>query len=96
LTRSSYVVPNIKNPNTKAMFTTFCKIYTRVVKDPNDHRDFYKFFNIISEKPKGFDFSVSEFNKTLEEKYMNIFDLAGEYNDLRCMADIINFIDEKS
>lgn len=96
LNRNSCVIPNIKNPSTKAMFTTFCKIYTKAVRELNLGSEFFKFFDITAEKPKGFDFSVSEFTKTLEKKYMNIFELAGEYNDLRYVADIINFIDQKT
>ena len=58
--------------------------------------EFYKVFDIEAEKPKDFDFDVLEFSKTLETKYMNIFEVAGEYNSLHALADIINFIDEKS
>jgi hypothetical protein len=57
---------------------------------------FYNVFDIEAEKPKDFDFDFLEFSKTLETKYMDIFEIAGEYNSLNALANIINFIDEKS
>ena len=96
LNRSSYVIPNIKNPATKSMFTTFFKLYNTVVHRSNRSIQFYKIFDITAEKPKDFNFDVLEFTKTLETKYMDIFEVAGEYSCLNGLANIINFIDEKS
>ena len=78
------------------MLTKFYKLYSNVVHRSNRSIEFYKVFDIEAEKPKDFDFDVLEFSKTLETKYMNIFEVAGEYNSLHALADIINFIDEKS
>jgi hypothetical protein len=96
LSRNSHIIPNIKNPATKSMLTKFYKLYNNVVHRSNRSIEFYKVFDIEAEKPKDFDFDLLEFSKTLETKYMNIFEVAGEYNSLRSIADIINFIDEKS
>ena len=78
------------------MFTKFFKLYNTVVHRSNRSIQFYKIFDITAEKPKDFDFDVLEFAKTLETKYMDIFDIAGEYSSLNGLANIINFIDEKS
>lgn len=96
LCRNSRIIPNIKNSATKSMLTKFYKLYSNVVHRSNRSIEFYKVFDIEAEKPKDFDFDVLEFSKTLETKYMNIFEVAGEYNSLHALADIINFIDEKS
>ena len=96
LSRNSHIIPNIKNSATKSMLTKFYKLYNNVVHRSNRSVEFYKVFDIEAEKPKDFDFDVLEFSKTLETKYMNIFEVAGEYNSLYALTDIINFIDEKS
>jgi hypothetical protein len=96
LSRNSHIIPNIKNSATKSMLTKFYKLYNNVVHRSNRSVEFYKVFDIEAEKPKDFDFDVLEFSKTLETKYMNIFEVAGEYNSLYALIDIINFIDEKS
>lgn len=96
LNRNGYIIPNIKNPATKSMFTTFFKLYNIVVHRSSRSIQFYKIFDITAEKPKDFNFDVLEFTKVLETKYMDIFEVAGEYSCLNGLANIINFIDEKS
>lgn len=100
LSRHVSIITGIKNEDTRKMFQNFMKNYGIISKTDNDNNlhNLYRIFGIKAKKHVNFDFDFADFNNTLKEKYLGVFDLAYDYytSETSALVKIINFIDEKS
>lgn len=98
LTRHPSLITNIRNEDTRKMFQSFVKVYGDLLKNDDTINSFIRLFGIRTKKHVDLGIDPKAFKKTLDEKYMGVFDLATDYysGKLAAVYKLINFIDEKS
>ena len=87
----------IASTDTKNMLLNFLKAYSEIqTKNYTIDRSIVSTFGISPKKHTDM-FDIDAFKNVLSTKYMNLFNIANTYSDnIRSLASIVNFIDEKS
>ena len=91
------IVPILKSNDTKNMLLNFIKAYSEIqTKNYNVNRVMLATFGILPKKHCDM-FDMDAFKNTIATKYMNLFSITNAYSDnIKSLASIVNFIDEKS
>jgi hypothetical protein len=93
----SNIISMIASKDTKNVLLNFIKEYNEIqTKNYNIDRNMMSTFGISPKKHTDM-FDIDAFKNVLSTKYMNLFNIANFYSDnIKSLASIVNFIDEKS
>ncbi len=91
------IISMIASKDTKNVLLNFIKEYSEIqTKNYNIDRNMMSTFGISPKKHTDM-FDIDAFKNVLSTKYMNLFNIANFYSDnIKSLASIVNFIDEKS
>jgi hypothetical protein len=91
------IISMITSKDTKNVLLNFLKEYNEIqTKNYNIDRNMMSTFGISPKKHTDM-FDIDAFKNVLSTKYMNLFNIANFYSDnIKSLAAIVNFIDEKS
>ena len=97
ISNSNSFMDHLKNRDTKNMFEGFVELRKVAGNTNSDYKTVCNLFGFLAKKHMPLPVDLEHFKKTLNVKYMGIFNMLDVYGTIGVnMANLINFIDEKS